>query len=151
MRIDSTFSLGFGASKERVSRKIPCLMHLQAKEKIKKRIKETTSSGGKCKAKHALFRHKMGKQERNIKNQDKTTNSKIDSHVELARYMNGVKSSGSKSGWKGSQRIGSLRTGWRPERAYDFHRNDMDVNDSKHPNDVFNLCRIPSGRRSSTF
>lgn len=47
----------------------------------------------------------------------------------------------SKSSWKRSDKLGSMRTSWRPSRAYDFNRNDMEMNDPGTPNDDFNLFR----------
>jgi len=114
-----------GSSKQRVSHKTPSLLHLQAKEKIKMRVRETTSK----------------KDNKRRKDNSQTT----DSHGTFSKHMNGVKSMKSKSAWAGShrdERIGSMRTAYRPDRAYDIHRNNMDVNDSAHPNDEFDLCRI---------
>lgn len=161
----------FGSSKRRVCNKTPQLLHLQEKERIKMRVRVTTSrvrySTTKKENKHALFRQNSRKPEGSNTNErknkgkslDLNANEKLfnnnrsrkdksqttDSHGKNSLHMNGMKSYRSKSSWGGSQRIGSTRTDWRPDRAYDIHRNSMEVNDAAHPNDVFDLCRIKNG------
>jgi len=44
----------------------------------------------------------------------------------------------SKSSYRGSQQLGSMREGWRADRSYDFSRNWMDINSDATPNDSFN-------------
>jgi len=144
----SSYSLSFGGIKERVSR---------VKDKHLSHRLDTM----KRETKYALSNLKKKNRERSRRNKDKTVNPKQRSysesnhkgvgkhqdHAKFARYMNGVKSG---STWRGPQRIGSTRRNWRPDRAYDFDLNDMDVNDLRHPNDDFDMCRIwPVGRRHS--
>merc|ERR1712237_180559 len=47
----------------------------------------------------------------------------------FSKEMKGTKSSKSKSSWKGAGKLGSTRKAWRPDRAYDFGRNHMEIND----------------------
>jgi len=68
----------------------------------------------------------------------RSPNSKLKFSKEMKQD---TKSSRSKSNWKGSDKLGSMRTSWRPNRAYDFNRNDMELNDPGTPNDEFNFVR----------
>merc|ERR1719186_808657 len=76
-------------------------------------------------------------------NADKLSRKNVgDSKKKFPREMEGTKSWRGKSSWNGSRRLGSTRRKWRPDRAYDFGRNDMEINDRETPNDQFDLARI---------
>lgn len=98
-------------------------------EKGKAKMMKTANAGGRI----------MKEIQNTVKETHKTAG---DNKKKLPREMEGTKSYQSKSSYKASRRLGSTRTHYRPDRAYDFGRNDMEINDVETPNDIFELARI---------
>jgi hypothetical protein len=66
---------------------------------------------------------------RGAQNTDKEFKKNMGEKKKFSKEMKGIKSSKSKSSWKGAGKLGSTRKAWRPDRAYDFGRNHMEIND----------------------
>ena len=79
---------------------------------------------------------------RGAQNTDKEFKKSMGEKKKFSKEMGGTKSWRSKSSWKGAGKLDSTRKAWRPDRAYDFGRNHMEINDVETPNDNFELARI---------
>jgi len=75
------------------------------------------------------------------KDEDEQSTSKKKLPVEMKKDTKGWRP---KSSWKGSRKLGSMRESYRSDRAYDFGRNHMEINDSATPNDEFQRFRFHS-------